>query len=116
MGTTEKGITKTVKTVKTVVFELEEKPGCEVFVAGTFNDWNPNKKKLKPVGNGGLYRASVQLPKGKHEYKFVINGDWRTDPACPHHVSDGHGALNSVIIVEDKTGGRPKKGAGQGAR
>jgi hypothetical protein len=96
MGTSVKEITKTV------VFELTERPGCDVFVAGTFNGWDPGKTRLKPTGDG-LYRASVRVPKGKHEYKFVIDGTWITDPACSQCVSNDLGTLNSVLMVDDTT-------------
>jgi hypothetical protein len=34
-------------TGKKVLFELPAEPGSQVFVAGTFNNWNPTANPLK---------------------------------------------------------------------
>jgi hypothetical protein len=42
------------------------------------------------------------LPAGRHTYKFIIDGDWITDPANPATEEDGRGSINSVIVVKEK--------------
>jgi hypothetical protein len=39
------------------------------------------------------------LPPGEHEYKFVVNGDWRIDGSNPQWTPNDVGSLNSVINV-----------------
>ena len=48
----------------------------------------------------GEFACTVNLPKGKYEYKFVINGSWCADPECAEWVQNDMGTLNSVKIVD----------------
>jgi len=84
---------------KRVKFQIKAEEGNEVYVAGSFNDWNPRKDKLEHDDINGNYSATLSLPKGKHEYKFVVNGTWSLDLECPDWVPNGLGSLNSVITV-----------------
>jgi len=85
---------------KKVHFELAAKPGSEVFVAGSFNDWDPKRYPMTmDIPQIGLFKVDLRLPEGRHEYKFVVNGEWRTDPNCPDWVLNQHGTANSVITV-----------------
>lgn len=86
-------------TGRMVRFGLSTEPGSEVFVAGTFNDWNPTVDQLKDNPGSGHCRAILRLPPGRHEYKFVVNGKWIADPNCPAFVVNEFGTLNSVVTV-----------------
>ena len=83
---------------KRMKFEIQAEAGSEVYVAGTFNSWNATQNKLKE--KSGVFSGTLLLPKGKHEYKFVVNGVWCVDPKCQEQVSNDSGSLNSVIAVE----------------
>jgi hypothetical protein len=48
---------------------------------------------------GGHYSTTVALPPGRHEYKFVVNGEWQIDEKCPQWVPNASGTLNSVVEV-----------------
>ncbi len=78
-------------------FLLKGDKGKNVFVAGTFNSWDPKKNKMK--FEDGIYRTSVLVAKGRHEYKFVVDGVWSIDPECEDWVTNEYGSLNSVLIV-----------------
>ncbi|MEI6970992.1 MAG: glycogen-binding domain-containing protein [bacterium] len=82
---------------KRIKFAIKAQPGSEVYVTGTFNGWNPKKNKL--ALKAGLYSGTILLPKGRHEYKFVVDGIWCVDPECQEWVPNGMGSLNSVIVV-----------------
>ena len=84
---------------KRVTLELQTESASEVFVAGTFNNWDPVAKQLKPVGDDSLYRATLMLPRGRHEYKFIIDGVWGADPGNAERVTNDHGSMNSVLVV-----------------
>jgi 1,4-alpha-glucan branching enzyme len=84
---------------KRVVFQLEVEPGSEVFVAGTFNEWNPGQYALRDNPNSGVYKTTLALAPGRHEYKFVVNGEWRTDPNCAEYAPNDRGSVNNVILV-----------------
>ena len=80
-------------------FRVLTKPGSDVYLSGSFNNWKDKDKKMKDPGGNGEYSISLFLPPGKYEYKFVINGEWHVDPECPDWVVNEHGTLNSVIHV-----------------
>ncbi len=46
-----------------------------VTVAGSFNGWNPGAAELTPSG-GGVFQTTLKIPTGRHEYKFVVDGQW----------------------------------------
>lgn len=83
---------------KRVKLEIEAEPSAEVCVAGTFNSWDPKQNKLKE--KNGVYSCTLLLPKGRYEYKFVINDVWCVDPKCREWVPNNFGSLNSVVVVE----------------
>jgi 1,4-alpha-glucan branching enzyme len=80
-------------------FQLVTEPGSEVFVAGSFNNWNPTQYRLRDNPDSGIYKISLALPPGRHEYKFVVNGEWRLDPNCPDWLPNSMGTINSVVSV-----------------
>lgn len=84
---------------ETVDFEISADVGSEVFLTGSFNDWSPESLVLNDRGEGHFGR-SLSLSRGRHEYKFVVNGVWTADPDCPMWVPNAHGSLNSVITVD----------------
>lgn len=70
----------------------------DVHVAGTFNDWDPKAIKLGDIGKG-VYTATVLLPMGRHEYKFIVNGEWRNGPEHTEQVPNAFGTTNNVLVV-----------------
>lgn len=58
-----------VKKLKKVLFQFNSEPGRQVFLAGSFNDWNPTRTPLAAAAETGLYTVSLDLPKGRHEYQ-----------------------------------------------
>ena len=84
---------------KKVNFQIKAAPGSEVYVAGTFNEWDPKKHQLRDSPNAGVYTTTLMLPPGRHEYKFVVNGEWHVDPNSTEWAPNDHGTLNSAISV-----------------
>lgn len=80
-----------------VVFKVSGEPQNEVFLAGSFNDWDPAQNKLRY--KDGAWSATLLLPPGRYEYKFVINGVWCVDPHCCEWTANVLGSLNSVVNV-----------------
>lgn len=71
-------------------------PVKKVSLAGSFNNWKPAAMKK----HSGLYSLEVNLPKGQHEYKFVVDGVWQSDPGNTDTVQNNMGSVNSVVIVK----------------
>ncbi len=85
---------------KRVVLTVRTTPGADVYVAGTFNDWNPEKKQLLDKDGSGNYSGILMLPPGDYEYKFKVNDDWYIDPGNPNFAPNALGTLNSVLTVQ----------------
>ncbi len=86
-------------TGKQVRFELEAEAGSAVAVAGTFNNWDPTKTPMKDNPDSGKFATTVKMSPGRHEYKFVVNGEWRVDPNCSESAPNDQGSMNSVLHV-----------------
>lgn len=85
---------------KRVTFEVSANPNSEVYLAGTFNNWDPRRHQMKDTRGKGKYTITLMLPKGEYEYKFVINGNWVVDPECQDWARNSFGTLNSIKKVE----------------
>lgn len=87
------------RTRRTIAFQTAAPPGSRVSVAGTFNNWSPDSNPLDYQADRRIYRTTLHLAPGHYEYKFVIDGQWHIDCACPHWIPNDSGGLNSVIHV-----------------
>jgi 1,4-alpha-glucan branching enzyme len=74
-----------------------ESEASKVFLAGDFNDWDPAATRM--VKRNGSFRKKMELPAGEHQYKFVVDGEWQTDPAAMAEVPNEMGTMNSVVTV-----------------
>jgi hypothetical protein len=80
-----------------VRFVLEAPGARHVSVAGSFNDWNTSALPLEDPDADGVFVATVSLPRGVHEYMFVVDGVWMTDPAASERRPDGFGRQNALL-------------------
>jgi 1,4-alpha-glucan branching enzyme len=71
-----------------------------VYLAGSFNEWDPSQKRMVKTKDGS-FRARIKLPPGKHEYKFVVDGQWIEDEEADTVVNE-LGTANSVIEITEK--------------
>ncbi len=82
-----------------VIFRCRALPGSDVNLAGSFNAWQHDRNRMRPLPEDGEYRATLVLPPGRYEYKFVVNGEWLADPGATEWAINPHGSLNSVVVV-----------------
>lgn len=71
--------------------------GQKVAIAGTFNQW----QQIPMVKSEKDFIAIVDLPEGEHEFKFLVDGEWKVstdEPACENDM----GTKNNCIKIEDK--------------
>ena len=85
---------------KRVILTVNTTPGSDVYVAGTFNDWNPDKKQLLDKDGNGVYSGILMLSPGDYEYKFKVNDNWFIDANNPNFTANEFGSLNSVLTVQ----------------
>ncbi|KAL9577141.1 MAG: hypothetical protein Q9203_007569, partial [Teloschistes exilis] len=72
-------------------------PADEVYVTGTFDDW---AKSVKLEKEDGVFVKQVELPLGQTiSYKFVVDGNWTTDPTAPQE-DDGANNVNNVLTPD----------------
>jgi len=81
-----------------VEFILDMPTAVVVSVAGTFNNWDVSRNPMRK-GKGGLWRCVVSVPAGRHEYRFVVDGEWISDPKAAASAPNPHGSSNSVLEV-----------------
>ncbi len=85
---------------RAVEFCLKAEVSSRVYVAGSFNNWNATAHPLSYDRDSGVFRATVDLPPGTYEYKFLVDGVWCIDPDGPDWTSNEFGSLNSLIHVK----------------
>jgi hypothetical protein len=88
----------TVNPVNRVSLELVKPGAKQVCVAGSFNGWKPDQTPLVPVGNDH-WVGDLAVKPGRHEYLFVVDGQWLQDPNAKEAVQNPFGGKNSVLIV-----------------
>ncbi len=81
-----------------VSIELVKPEAKQVSVAGSFNHWQPERSPLRPAGNG-RWIGDLAVGPGRHEYLFVVDGQWVPDPNAKESVENPFGGRNSVMTV-----------------
>jgi hypothetical protein len=97
-STDDNGVVNSVANVgETVYFKLSGYANAQnVYVAGNFAKWESGKIKLKKSDGGWV--VPIVLKSGNYQYKFIVDGNWITDPANPAHAVEG-GQVNSFLAV-----------------
>jgi len=85
---------------RSVEFIFRRAGAREIHVFGDWDGWQKPgapARELRP----GVWSATLPLPPaGRFAYKFLIDRDrWVDDPGNPRKSPDGHGAMNSLLIV-----------------
>lgn len=80
-------------------FQLRAPEARQVSVVGTFNHWDPAASPLARKEDG-TWEVVMSLPAGRHQYMFVVDGQWRAPPHAPQLVPDGFGQHNGLLVVE----------------
>ncbi|MCX7904812.1 MAG: hypothetical protein N2486_09925, partial [Caloramator sp.] len=69
----------------------------EVYLAGSMTNWGDGKI-LMTKGEDNIWSISLQLKPGKYLYKFIVDGNWMTDPL--NSRKEGNPPFdNSVLYV-----------------
>lgn len=81
-----------------VVFSIAAPGANEVYLVGDFNNWNPTYEKME--ARGGRFEVRLFLLPGTYRYKFVVDGEWISDPDnLPADPSGG-----SVVAIVERAG------------
>ncbi len=87
-----------IKTKK-VPFEFVAASAQKVYLAGNFNNWDPNTNLMKK-DKKGVWKTTLSLTPGRYEYRFLVDGNWENDASCAGCVPNEFGSNNCVKIVE----------------
>ncbi len=85
-----------------VVVEFRDPRAADVRIAGDFNGWVPDKGVQSRVDSDGparVWRKVLHLAPGTYQYRYVVDGEWRSDPDNPRSVAGPVGGKNSVLVV-----------------
>jgi chromosome partitioning protein len=85
-----------------VVVEFRDPGAADVRIAGDFNGWVPDRGVLsssRQEGETRVWRKVLHLPPGTYEYRYVVDGEWREDPANPERIPTSLGPPNSLLVV-----------------
>ena len=81
-----------------VIFAVPQPGARQVLLSGEFNGWSREATPMRRQENG-RWETTVDLAPGRYQYKFVVDGQWISDPQARENVWNEHGTLNSVIEV-----------------
>lgn len=77
-----------------------------VLLAGTFNGWDPAATPMRRRSDG-KWLVELDLPLGRYEFKFIVDGRWCYEPGFPDQacigeglVPNAHGTSNRVLEVQ----------------
>jgi len=82
-----------------IYFRYREPEAKTVFLAGSFNGWNPEANPMKK-NKEGVWSIVLNLFPGVYEYRFVVDGLWKSDQACEQHYPNRYGGYNCVLKAD----------------
>lgn len=81
-----------------VTFELHAPDAGQVELAGSFNQWQVGSIMLEGPDASGRWTVDMDLPVGRHEYSFLVDGrEWIADPTAMTYRDDGFGQKNAIL-------------------
>ena len=90
---------KRTKTTRSTEFSFLAPQATAVYLAGDFNLWDPESLRLKKDKKGN-WKVKLDLPLGRYEYRFFVDGVWQNDSQCTQCVANSFGTWNCVRIIE----------------
>lgn len=79
-------------------FEWPSQAVNSVYVTGTFDNWSKSTKLVQ--NKDGSYSVTIEVPKEKIMFKYVVDGTWLTTSKFKTE-KDSTGIENNVIYPED---------------
>jgi 1,4-alpha-glucan branching enzyme len=70
----------------------------EVVLTGDFTGWAKDKVRLAK-GSDGVWTGTLELAPGEYQYRLLVDGEWRDDPAAQTRVPNEFGTSNCVLKV-----------------
>ena len=87
-----------MQTAKKQTFRFSAPVAMSVLLVGDFTHWQQKGIPMKK-SKDGIWAASVELPPGKHHYRFIVDNEWRDDPECTLRVVNPYGSHDMIRQV-----------------
>jgi predicted esterase len=85
-----------------ILFSYYSPRAREVFLSGDFNGWKHGTLRLVK-GSDDVWRLVLKLVHNRsYDYKYIIDGNWITDPNNPDLNPDTAGGANSIVYIGEK--------------
>lgn len=82
-----------------VTFSYFAPEAKSVLLAGDFTNWDQAPMSLRKF-KGGIWKKTISLPHGEHQYRLLVDGQWQDDPECPRRRPNQFGGENCVCVVD----------------
>lgn len=83
-----------------VIFAARFDQAKEVMIAGDFNNWSSSATAMRRGTRPGDWRMKLPLQPGRYRYRFIVDGQWMTDPYNQYVEANQFGELNNVVEVD----------------
>ena len=83
------------KNSKKQVFHFTAPDATSVMLVGDFTHWQQQPIPMQRDPEG-VWTAAVELPPGRHTYRFLVDSEWRDDPECTLRVPNPFGGHDMV--------------------
>lgn len=82
-----------------VVFSYYDPIAKSVQLVGDFSKWKPVEDLMVQEKENKIWKGIIHLEPGKHQYKFIVDGEWRIDPYNSKVTTSDIGVNNSTVEV-----------------
>jgi 1,4-alpha-glucan branching enzyme len=86
---------KQTKMSKKQTFHFSAPDALSVQLVGDFTHWQKRPVAMQK-DQDGIWAAEVELPPGRHTYRFIVDSEWRDDPECTLRVPNPFGGEDMV--------------------
>jgi MinD-like ATPase involved in chromosome partitioning or flagellar assembly len=86
-----------------VIVRFKDSEAGDVRIAGDFNGWVPDRgvrSLIAMEGENRVWTKILTLEPGTYQYRYVVDGEWREDPANPKSAPGPTGQPNSILHVQ----------------
>jgi chromosome partitioning protein len=83
-----------------VIFSARFETAKRVLIAGDFNNWMPESTPMVKQPTPGKWTMSLPLRPGRYRYRFMVDGQWVTDPNNKYVETNQFGELNNIVEVK----------------
>ena len=87
------------QTTRRVPIVVKQTIAEEVRVTGDFTGWREDGVRLSHDGKGD-WRTVLSLEPGEHQYRLLVDGEWKDHAEATERVGNPFGSENCVLRVQ----------------